>query len=221
MITIKYAKIENARFLSHLDMQTIIIRATKRAGYAARYSQGFNPHTILKMSNPIPLGVESEAEYFSIDIEDAKILSYFENIEKMFPAGIIINQIWETEKNPNISGITVSSKYIVRNIQKEKLQLILQEKERFNIVSASRTLGIIDIRVDRGALEVVLPSGNINYRIDRFISLINDFYDLSLAINDVKKIELFVGNDYEMRSADELLYELDLKYKEIFLGKKI
>lgn len=212
MITIKYARIGDARFLSHLDMQTIIIRATKRAGYSAKYSQGFNPHTILKMSNPIPLGVESRSEYYSIEIDNASVQDYHENIKKMFPTNIIVMNSWETEKNPNISGITYASKYIIRNIPLEILQLLLLDKDKFNISISSRTLGILEIISSNGELEVVLPSGNINYRVDRFMSSLNSIYGLSLSLSDIEKKELFVVASGKIIEADAYLNELCNNY---------
>jgi radical SAM-linked protein len=88
MITAKFSKIDYSRFLSHLDLQTIINRAIKRAGFIINYSQGFNPHPILKMSPPIPLGIKSSAEYFTTDIfvQDKGIFE--EKIRDTLPKGI-------------------------------------------------------------------------------------------------------------------------------------
>ena len=68
MLTVKYSKLDQARFLSHLDMQTILQRTIKRAGFMPIFTQGFNPRPIFKMSKPLPLGVASKCEYFSVDI---------------------------------------------------------------------------------------------------------------------------------------------------------
>ena len=63
-ILFTYAKRDNARFLGHLELVTIIIRAFRRAGYRFEHSQGFHPMPKISFTNPLPLGMESEAECF-------------------------------------------------------------------------------------------------------------------------------------------------------------
>ncbi|MDR3292765.1 MAG: TIGR03936 family radical SAM-associated protein, partial [Clostridiales bacterium] len=71
MITIKYKKIGNAVYVSHIDTLRTVIRSIRRAGLSISYSQGFNPHPELYLSPPLPLFVESEAEYFSVDAKES------------------------------------------------------------------------------------------------------------------------------------------------------
>lgn len=91
MITVKYSKLYYSRFLSHLDLQTIINRALKRAGFIVNYSQGFNPHPILKMSPPIPLGIKSSAEYFTADLLVQNKEYFLDKLQATLPEGIKLN----------------------------------------------------------------------------------------------------------------------------------
>ncbi|ETR70173.1 MAG: radical SAM domain-containing protein [Candidatus Magnetoglobus multicellularis str. Araruama] len=67
-----YTKKEYARFLGHLEMVTVIIRAFSRAGYQFQYSQGFHPMPKVSFGDPLPLGMASEAEHFAASIVDTQ-----------------------------------------------------------------------------------------------------------------------------------------------------
>lgn len=64
----KFTKTGPFKYLSHLDIIGIIIRAMRRAGIKAEYSKGFNPKPKIVFSTPIPLGMESDAEYADVRI---------------------------------------------------------------------------------------------------------------------------------------------------------
>jgi radical SAM-linked protein len=59
----KFLKKAEYKYLSHLDIINIMIRAVARTGIKIKYDQGFNPKPKISFSNPTPLGVESLAEY--------------------------------------------------------------------------------------------------------------------------------------------------------------
>ena len=57
----------NMRFISHLDLQRLFKRCLKRAGIVPAYSNGFNPHEKINIVHPLPLGFETERDYFELD----------------------------------------------------------------------------------------------------------------------------------------------------------
>ncbi len=63
-ITAFYSKRGDARFLGHLEMVNIFIRAMRRAGLRLKYSQGFHPLPKISFEDPLPIGLESESEAF-------------------------------------------------------------------------------------------------------------------------------------------------------------
>jgi radical SAM-linked protein len=70
IIRFKFHKKAEFKFLSHLDMVRLITRALSRSGIIVKYDKGFNPKPKISFSNPIPLGVESLAEYCDLVLED-------------------------------------------------------------------------------------------------------------------------------------------------------
>ena len=64
----KFAKTGVLKYLSHLDIINIIVRAMRRARILAKYTEGFNPKPKITFGPPIPLGIESQAEYADVSI---------------------------------------------------------------------------------------------------------------------------------------------------------
>src|SRR4030066_366198 len=60
-IRFKFYKKDEFKYLSHLDISRIMIRAIRRAELEIKYSQGYNPKPKIGFSPPTPLGVESMA----------------------------------------------------------------------------------------------------------------------------------------------------------------
>jgi len=70
IIRFKFYKRAEYKFLSHLDIVRLMTRALSRSGIIVKYDKGFNPKPKISFSNPIPLGVESLAEYCDLVLED-------------------------------------------------------------------------------------------------------------------------------------------------------
>ncbi len=57
-----YSKTGNARFFGHLEFVNIFTRAVRRSGIPVLFSEGFHPKPKISFSDPLPVGMESEAE---------------------------------------------------------------------------------------------------------------------------------------------------------------
>jgi len=58
------------RFASHRDMMRSIERLAVRAGVSLRYTQGFNPHPILSLVPPRPVGVASRDDLLVMMLDE-------------------------------------------------------------------------------------------------------------------------------------------------------
>jgi radical SAM-linked protein len=57
------------RFLSHLELLNLFIRAVGRSRIPIRFSQGFHPHPKFSFATALSVGVESWAEYLDMEID--------------------------------------------------------------------------------------------------------------------------------------------------------
>lgn len=60
----------DARFASHHDMLRAVARLAVRANLPLHYTQGFNPHAVMSLPLPRPVGVESYDDMLCISLEE-------------------------------------------------------------------------------------------------------------------------------------------------------
>ena len=65
-----FSKKGRARFVSHLDMNRLMIRLIRKSGLDIWYTEGFNPHPYVTFALPLPLGFEGEYEIMDIRMMD-------------------------------------------------------------------------------------------------------------------------------------------------------
>ncbi len=68
-VRIKFSKIGNLQFVSHLDLQRTFHRVLVRANIPMWYTKGFNPHAKLVFGLPLSVGTESMCEMADLKIE--------------------------------------------------------------------------------------------------------------------------------------------------------
>ncbi|MBU4396062.1 MAG: TIGR03936 family radical SAM-associated protein, partial [Proteobacteria bacterium] len=63
-----YSRTGDICFLGHLEFLQLVFRALRRAGITTHFSQGFNPSPKISFGLALPVGTESLAEYFIMDL---------------------------------------------------------------------------------------------------------------------------------------------------------
>jgi radical SAM family uncharacterized protein/radical SAM-linked protein len=138
-IRLKFSKVGEMRFLSHLELARLFYRASKRAGLSLCFSEGFHPMPKIVFATALPVGMESLTEI--VDMEcDAKITppEVAEKLNQTLPPGIEIKEAEEVPLFFHLSSLHDSSVYWVPldhlPSQEEtilKIKEILDKKEFF------------------------------------------------------------------------------------------
>ncbi len=68
-VRIKFCKVGNLQFISHLDLQRTFHRVLVRANIPMWYTKGFNPHAKLVFGVPLSVGTESMCEMADLKLE--------------------------------------------------------------------------------------------------------------------------------------------------------
>lgn len=68
-LRLRFRKVGNLQYISHLDLQRTFARVLVRAGLPLWYTKGFNPHIKMVFGMPLPVGCESECEFLDIRLE--------------------------------------------------------------------------------------------------------------------------------------------------------
>lgn len=112
---VKYARLDNVKYISHLDMLKLFTRAARRCGLPVAYSAGFNPHPLFVFGMPLPVGTTSEAEYLDVTMgEELPCEAVTDRLNGTMPDGVRILQTeLLPEKAPSIMKHVVASAYRV------------------------------------------------------------------------------------------------------------
>ena len=82
------------RFISHLDLMRLFMRALRRAGLPLKMTEGFSPHPKLSIKRALKLGIESDNEEATIALKEQISPEEFrERLEKQLPEGIFIKDV--------------------------------------------------------------------------------------------------------------------------------
>lgn len=97
---------KNIKYISHLDLMKAVQKILKRTGLPLKYSEGFNPHMVLTIANPLPLGIVGKQEFMEFELKTDSI-SFGELKEKLTmasPKGIVPVEIYtQNFKNFNLT----------------------------------------------------------------------------------------------------------------------
>ncbi len=112
-VRLRFSKTGAMRFLSHLELLNIFIRAARRAGLPLRHSQGFHPHPKFSFASALSVGVESLAEYADLELSPpCGAERVLERFNAALPQGInILKARTIPWKSPSLSVIISGSRY--------------------------------------------------------------------------------------------------------------
>ena len=65
-----YEKLDEAAYLSQLELQSILERALRRTRFPLSFSAGFHPMPRISFGRALPVGVESMAEWFTLTLRE-------------------------------------------------------------------------------------------------------------------------------------------------------
>jgi radical SAM-linked protein len=80
-VRVRFRKVGQLQYISHLDLQRTFARVLVRAGIPMWYTQGFNPHAKVIFGLPLSVGAESLCEY--VDLRVARDMSCEESKERL------------------------------------------------------------------------------------------------------------------------------------------
>ena len=94
-----FAKKGLMKYISHLDLMRLLMRAMRRAELPLKMSEGFSPHPKLSIKRALKLGVESDHEEATIVLNGFIAPDEFKaKLQPQLPEGIKISHV---ERNFN------------------------------------------------------------------------------------------------------------------------
>lgn len=145
-IIARFSKKEEARFVSHLDVQRLFGRAFRRAGLPVAYSQGFNPHPVLAFATALSTGTTSDAEWLDVRLERDMLPEEFTaSLNFALPPGFrVLEALAVEEKLPSLTALLARADYALAfagEPDEAKLRAALEALLSGPIVIDKRTKG--------------------------------------------------------------------------------
>ncbi len=130
-IRLRFRKVGEMRFLSHLELAHLFYRASKRAGLPLCFSEGFHPMPRIIFATALPVGMESLTEIVDVECE-GKITSpqVVEKLNQTLPPGIEIVEAEEVPLFFHLSSLPRPSVYWIpldRPFSREEAGLKMKE----------------------------------------------------------------------------------------------
>ena len=93
-ISFVFSKIGMMKYISHLDLMRLFMRAMRRADLPLKLSEGFSPHPKLSLKRALKLGLESEHEEAAIVLRLPVSPEEFKSkLQPQLPEGIRIKDV--------------------------------------------------------------------------------------------------------------------------------
>lgn len=93
-LRIKFSKIGVLKYIGHLDLMRYFQKAFRRTDIRVKYSTGFSPHMIMSFAQALGVGVESEGEYFDVEVEDGQDVSLMKDkLNAQMAEGITVLEV--------------------------------------------------------------------------------------------------------------------------------
>jgi radical SAM-linked protein len=89
-----FSKTGFMRYISHLDLMRLLMRAARRADLPLYFTEGFSPHPKLRIARALKLGLESENEEAEIVLTRRIDFEAFQHrLNKQLPQGVRIKEV--------------------------------------------------------------------------------------------------------------------------------
>lgn len=129
-VRIKFSKHGVLKYIGHLDLMRYFQKAFRRTDIEVLYSKGFSPHMIMSFAQPLGVGVESDGEYFDLEVADTENVDLFpEKLNATMAEGIVILGAYILpEKSVNAMASVKAADYEVDFYERNPLSAELLEK---------------------------------------------------------------------------------------------
>ncbi len=202
-----FEKKDEAIYISHLDLQRVMMRAVKKAGLPVWYTEGFNPHIYMTFALPLSLGQASLCESFDFKSDD--LFDFEEGVTALnmaLPSGVKVTKIAEAIMKPSdiasadysifysaqkedvldaISAFQMLQETFVTKVSKKKGSTQVDIKPYVQQLTVSTEENGVDIHVH-------LPTGTkLNINPALFCTFLENAYKLSQTDADITRLAIY------------------------------
>lgn len=95
-LRVTFAKGEEVKYISHLDLMRLWERALRRAGVPLLHSQGYNPRPKISFAAPLAVGITGQREMMDVVLERRLASKDFARaVDAQLPCGVALVEVQE------------------------------------------------------------------------------------------------------------------------------
>ena len=181
VLRVRYSKTECAAYTSHLDMVRMWGRVLRRSDLPVSWSDGYVTRPRVHFGPPLPLGIESIAEYIDIELTTISASGAEELLNRFMPAGFAVEETWmlAPDTHPPDGG-SAAAGYIVSSDCAEWTQ----EEARRIAELLGRNEHVLSVNENNNCVEFMTLTDSRKSRPDLLISEILD-YQVKIKRTDI------------------------------------
>jgi len=115
-LRISFRRGPELKFISHLDMMRLWVRALRRAQIPLTYSEGFSPHPKIALAAPLSVGVTGEAELMDISVDRIVSPHWFKSaVNQQLPPGAEVLDVFTIA--PSLPSLQSQVRFAVYRVE--------------------------------------------------------------------------------------------------------
>ena len=217
MVVVKYKKINEGMFFSHLNMIRLWNRILNISGIEVEYSKGFNKVKKLAFSSPTRVGVESQCEYIAFNTQ-MKAKEVEDRLKHNTPFWLKIEDVCYVEGKFNVASLNTHARYFLTFEEYKSLKAkvkkffeqgsiiidIILHGEHKKVDVKNR---IYKYELDEKGVDIIAGVGAESVRIDQFVIKMLEEIGKPHNNYEIVKTEVYHMEDGELKSIDKILKE--------------
>ncbi|MCX8033803.1 MAG: TIGR03936 family radical SAM-associated protein [Thermodesulfovibrio sp.] len=192
VVRFRHTKLGEMRYLSQLELSNLLTRILRMAKIPLVFSKGFHPKPEISFCPSLPVGIESEAEYFDLKIYGDFYPEYLDRLNKTLPEGLKIKSFKIiSPSSPSLGAFVQKYKYLINSVPNlssfnydniERIKIKRKEK------SYSLKDFIDDIQIYKDELCIIVKDGEIKARITEIAEAL---LGISAKELNIKRLQMY------------------------------
>lgn len=180
-----HTKLGNMKYLSQLELGSLLMRALRMANIPFVLSKGFHPKPEISFCPSLPVGIESEAEYFDLKIYDDFKEEFIIRLNQILPEGLKIKHAkLVAPQTPSLGSFVEKYKYLIKHPEGVKLEL--RDFEKIEIERNGKKYPIKDfiedLKIYDGEVCIIIKDREIKARVNEIVEAITGISPKELII---------------------------------------
>lgn len=168
-VRVWFTKDNEARYISHLDLNRVMMRAINKAQIPIWHTEGFNPHPFVTFALPLSLGFRGIKETMDMKLisDEMTFKEIIEKLNESLPKSIRVYNITEPVMKPGkICYASFEMKLSSDDINVEDLQVVAEELFKSDKI-------LVEKKSKKGLKTIDIKEHFISYSIKKTDNYVN------------------------------------------------